>query len=131
MELYNIGILEDFDFNKNTLIPSKDKPDKVFFVAIVSSHCGHCVKAKPDLQAFADSVGGFEKNYKNGSIVVCAIPTDNSKESVKKLSAKLKECIDNFTGGIPFFCAYKGGKQVGVFKGERTQQNFKKFCESM
>ena len=121
METLNVARLEDFDFNGDVLIPSKDNPDKLYVVAIIAEWCGHCKKFVPEYAKLSQALNGDDK------IVCCMIncskdkPDNDIRQSEIDLAKSVKagKIIKNFKG-FPTLCFFKNGKLLEEYSGQRT-----------
>lgn len=87
------------------------------FVMIQAVFCGHCTRAKPWFQEFA------EKNV--GKVICCSIQGDSEMESVKKLSSIIPKMVPDFVG-FPTYVIFHRGQKIKYESGRKTEdlQNY-------
>jgi thiol-disulfide isomerase/thioredoxin len=117
MDFNDVAYLEDTDFDGNKL-----KLKGPTMVMVWASWCGHCKKAHPDYQAFADEM------KKNKNITVACIQADGARQSEQNLAKKIKTIIPEFRG-FPGFYFFQDGKLVDTLEGPRTKDNFMSFSK--
>jgi len=114
-----VAYLVDDDFDSkgnltNTEIP-KNKPA---LIMVQSNFCGHCTKAKPAYQQFAE---------KNKDKVFCAtVQGDGTEPGEKELSSRLKSLIPGFRG-FPEYVLFVNGKMSKKHDGGRDVESLEKF----
>jgi thiol-disulfide isomerase/thioredoxin len=113
-ELYNVGYLEDQDFDGGQL---KVK-NNLIVCLIWASWCGHCKTFLPEYQKLANE---FKSSP---SVMFCCIQQDGAKKSEKILGQRLKDIYPQFRG-FPTVVYFKGGKLAGVLQ-DRTSTELKK-----
>lgn len=99
---YPVAYLEDSDFTKEGELSNKEIPtDMPVVVMLQSSWCGHCKKAKPAFQEFA--------NKMQGKVFCATIQADGDRQSEKDLGKRLKTLKPSFIG-FPDYLLIKNGK---------------------
>lgn len=95
--------LDDNDFKGNKLVlPNNVQNDKNVVVMIQTSRCGHCTRAKPAFQNFAEKY--------QGKIICATIQADGDTEDEKKLGNRINELVPEFVG-YPDYCLFVNGKR--------------------
>ena len=98
---FPVAYLEDSDFTKDGKLSNKDIPsDLPVVVMMQSSWCGHCKKAKPAFQEFA--------NKMQGKVFCATIQADGDRQSEKDLGNRLKTIKSDFVG-FPTYVLIKDG----------------------
>jgi len=98
---FPVAYLEDSDFTKDGKLSNKDIPsDLPVVVMMQSSWCGHCKKAKPAFQEFA--------NKMQGKVFCATIQADGDRQSEKDLGNRLKTIKSDFIG-FPTYVLIKDG----------------------
>ena len=107
--------LEDFDFEGQTLIPSKKEQDCAYIVKISAPWCHYCQEIGPIYEKACKSL------TKDDNIRVCNIEVDkdDTRESEKKLVSKVKSGEVYKLKGFPTILKYRNGDLVEEFKGPR------------
>lgn len=107
----------DIDQDGNLINPQIPK-DIPVLIMIQANFCGHCTKAKPALQKFA------EKN--KGKVFVGTIQGDGKEPGEQELSKRLSNIYPTFRG-FPEYVKYMGGKYVGNHEGGRSIEDLEEF----
>jgi len=131
MKLYNIGYLEndDFDLHGNIKMDKiesqnggfgfKTGKHKKILVMVQANFCGHCTNAKPDFQNFADI---------DNDVFCTTIEGDSNKEKEKGLSDRLKSVYPDFRGFPHYALHNSNGKRIKKdVKHGRSLADLKKF----
>jgi len=118
----NVIYLETNDMNTDDKLVSYDQNNISGKVVIMmqSLGCGHCVKAKPEYQKFAN----WTKTVPNVS--ACTIQFDSAEQTTKELGIRMKKLIPGFRG-LPAFVLYENGEYVKTHKGPRTSDALQDF----
>jgi len=109
-----VAYLDSSDFNEegnliNSQILSTNQP---VFVMIQAVFCGHCTRAKPWFQEFA------EKNI--GKVICCSIQGDSDMKSVKELTSMLNKICSEFVG-YPTYVVFNKNKKIKYTGGRKTE----------
>lgn len=120
-----IGYLtnSDFDDNGNLILKGKSQNNQICIIMIQASFCGYCKMALPTYQQLADS-------NTNPNIFYATIHGDGKEKGEAELNARIK-VIDKTFRGYPSFIAYKDGKYVKSYSGDRSLDSLKKFVDSI
>ena len=100
-----VAYLEIHDFDKKTgdLISKGISKGIPVVIMVQSSHCGHCISAKPAFQSFARA--------NKGKVFCATIQVDGERESEIQLGQILKNLKPSFRG-FPDYLLYKNGKRA-------------------
>ena len=104
------------DSSGNLTFSTDNKP---LLVMVKASWCGHCKKAAPGFQEFADK-------YSDKVLCGCIREGDGQTPSEKELMGRLKELMPSFRG-FPHFVLYVDGKPVDGTVSERSVAGYKDF----
>ena len=117
-----VAYLDSSDFDgegklSNSHLLSSNLP---VFVMIQAVFCGHCTRAKPWFQEFA------EKNV--GKVICCSIQGDSDIESVKKLSSIIPKMCPDFVG-FPTYVIFDKGQTI-KYKGGRKSEDLQNYLDT-
>jgi thiol-disulfide isomerase/thioredoxin len=118
-----VAYLDSSDFDEegnliNSQILSTNQP---VFVMIQAVFCGHCTRAKPWFQEFA------EKNI--GKVICCSIQGDSDMKSVKDLLGRLNKICPDFVG-FPSYVIFNKGEKIR-YKGGRKTEDLEEFLKQL
>lgn len=118
-----VAYLESTDFDEegnlmNNHLLSSNLP---VFIMIQAVFCGHCTRAKPWFQEFA------EKNV--GKVICCSIQGDSDMKSVKELSNRIPKICPDFVG-FPSYVVFNKG-QMTTYKQGRKTEDLQKYLDEM
>ena len=118
-----VAYLDSSDFDEegnliNSQILSTNQP---VFVMIQAVFCGHCTRAKPWFQEFA------EKNI--GKVICCSIQGDSDMKSVKDLLGRLNKICPDFVG-FPSYVVFNKGEKIR-YKGGRKTEDLEEFLKQL
>lgn len=114
-----IAYLVDSDLDQEGNLINPDIPkDKPVIIMIQANFCGHCTKAKPEFQKFA------EKN--KGKVFAATIQGDGKEKGEPELSKRLSNIFPDFRG-FPEYVKYNNGKFEGTHDGGRSVEDLEKF----
>jgi hypothetical protein len=102
----------DFDDNGNLINKQLIDSNLPVFIMIQAVFCGHCTKAKPWFQEFA------QKNV--GKVICCSIQGDSDMKSVKELTSMLNKICSEFIGYPSYVVFYKNEK-IKYTGGRKTE----------
>ena len=112
--------LQRSDFNDNGDIINEEIVDKQpVMIMIQAGFCGHCTKAKPEFQEFAD------KN--KGIITAATIQADGTMPGERELNEIINK-IDPEFKGFPSYILYNKGKRIH-YEGPRDSKSIEAFCK--
>jgi len=116
----NVAYLEIQDFDKKTgdLIALGISKGISVVIMVQSSHCGHCIAAKPAFQSFARA--------NKGKVFCATIQADGERESERQLGQILNNIKPSFRG-FPDYLGYKNGKKVNKEIGGRGVKDLQDF----
>lgn len=117
-----IGYLTNTDFDDNGDLTINRKND-ICIIMIQASFCGYCKMALPTYQQLADA-------NKNPNVFYATIHGDGKEKGEAELNQRIKK-IDKTFRGYPSFVAYKNGKYVKTYNGDRSMDSLKKFVDSI
>ena len=102
----------DFDDDGNLINKQLLDSNLPVFIMIQAIFCGHCTKAKPWFQEFA------QKNV--GKVICCSIQGDSDMKSVKELSNRLNKICSEFVG-YPTYVVFNKNKKIKYTSGRKTE----------
>lgn len=116
----HVAYMEDHDFDKNGKLINNDAPKDIPVVIMIqATWCGHCKKAIPAFQEFANSTVGK---------VFCAtIQIDGERPSEVALGKRIKK-IDSSFRGFPHYFIILGGKTIPKEIKGRSVKHLRKFA---
>ena len=110
----------DFDANGNLSNPQIPK-DKPVLLMIQADFCGHCTRAKPAYQEFADK----NKN----KVFVATIQADGQEKGEEDGIGKRVEVLDSSFQGFPHYMLFWKGKRI-THNGGRGVSDLEEFVNS-
>ena len=117
-----IAYLIDSDIDaKGDLCNPQIPKDKPVLLMIQADFCGHCTKAKPAYQEFA------EKN--SGKVFVATIQADGDQKGEKELGQRIEK-IDSSFQGFPHYMLYDRNRKRFTHNGGRDVASLQKFVNS-
>jgi thiol-disulfide isomerase/thioredoxin len=102
----------DFDDDGNLINKQLIDSNLPVFIMIQAVFCGHCTKAKPWFQEFA------QKNV--GKVICCSIQGDSDMKSVKELTNMLSKICSDFVG-YPTYVVFNKNKKIKYTGGRKTE----------
>jgi thioredoxin domain-containing protein 5 len=102
----------DFDDDGNLINKQLIDSNLPVFIMIQAIFCGHCTKAKPWFQEFA------QKNV--GKVICCSIQGDSDMKSVKELTSMLNKICSEFVG-YPTYVVFNKNKKIKYTGGRKTE----------
>lgn len=123
MELEDVAYFEDEDFDGDgNLLISFPKPVVIF---MQGDFCGYCKQMKPAYQLFAKKM--------KSKIIPATICIDGTP-SEQKLAARFKNFLAKKNvdyKGVPMVLAYKNGKFLKVYSGDRSERSLIEFARDL
>jgi thiol-disulfide isomerase/thioredoxin len=111
----------DFDENGNLTNKLLLESKLPIFIMIQAIFCGHCTRAKPWYQEFA------EKNV--GKVICCSIQGDSDIKEVKELTGRLNKIFPNFVG-YPSYVVFNKGEKI-IYDSGRKTEDLQEFLNKM
>ena len=102
----------DFDNDGNLINNQLLSSNLPVFIMIQAVFCGHCTRAKPWFQEFA------QKNV--GKVICCSIQGDSDMKSVKELTNMLSKICSDFVG-YPTYVVFNKNKKIKYTGGRKTE----------
>ena len=102
----------DFDNDGNLINNQLLSSNLPVFIMIQAVFCGHCTRAKPWFQEFA------QKNV--GKVICCSIQGDSDIKSVKELLSRLNKICPGFVG-YPSYVVFNKNKKILYDNGRKTE----------
>lgn len=115
---YPVGYLEVTDFNQDGCLKG-ELANKPVMIMIQSGGCGHCHRAIPDFQKFADS---------KPPVFVATIQADGERDSERALQPLLPKICPGFVG-FPSYVLHQG-KDKTVHTGGRSKESLDEFVRT-
>ena len=121
----NVGYLTRSDFNDegDIINPKILKMGKPTLVMMQAGFCGHCVRAKPDFQKFADKAKASKKAF---AATISADATEPGEAELKSLYGKIDK--SGFRGFPTYVKFDKNGKYVATHEGGRDADSLYTFA---
>jgi thiol-disulfide isomerase/thioredoxin len=111
----------DFDNDGNLINNQLLSSNLPVFIMIQAVFCGHCTRAKPWFQEFA------QKNV--GKVICCSIQGDSDIQSVKELTGRLNKICPDFVG-YPSYVVFNKGQKTRYESGRKTE-NLQSFLNQL
>ena len=116
--------LENDDFSPDgTLLYQVVPLTNKTVVMVQGDFCGFCNEIKP---LFARLSKAHRSNVLGKGIVLATIKIDGS-ESEKRLKSRLPAIVGEGLSGVPAFLLFDKGRFVKIYKGDRSEADFKRF----
>ena len=117
-----IAYLVDSDIDANGDLCNPQIPkDKPVLLMIQADFCGHCTKAKPAYQEFA--------NKNSGKVFVATIQGDGDQKGEKELGKRIEK-IDSSFQGFPHYMLYDKNRKRFTHNGGRDVASLEEFVNS-
>ena len=118
-----IAYLQNDDFDSEGNITNKEIPDNIPIVIMLQANfCGHCTKAKPAFQDFANN---------NDKVFCATIQGDGNEKGEAELGKRLSNMYKDFKG-YPTYIGYKNKKsKYKIHDGGRDKQSLNSFVNKL
>ena len=118
-----VAYLDSTDFDDDGNLTNKQllESNLPIFVMIQAVFCGHCTRAKPWFQEFA------QQNV--GKVICCSIQGDSDMKSVKELTSRLNKICPDFVG-YPSYVVFNKGQKTRYESGRKTE-NLQSFLNQL
>ena len=124
---YPVWHLQNSDFGPSGNIIENKQLDKnkATIIFVQMERCGHCVKAKPEFQRFAD-----KNSDKYNMCTISCHGADDPQPGEKELCARVDKLIPNFAG-YPTIIAFKNGRYYSTNNIGRDVSSMEQFARSV
>ena len=111
----------DFDEDGNLINKQLVESNLPVFIMIQAIFCGHCTRAKPWFQEFA------QQNV--GKVICCSIQGDSDMKSVKELTGRIHKICPDFVG-YPSYVVFNKNEKMR-YKGGRKTEDLQSFLNQL
>lgn len=114
-----IAYLERSDFTSDGNLSKTLTGGNPVLVMVQSNKCGHCIRAKPEFQALADS----------GEVLCATISTDGDKPTERAIMPFMSTIYPDFQGVPTYILFLDDGSRIPYMSGDRSANSLLKFVQ--